>query len=325
MKAVVCTQYGGPEKLEVKDIESPAAQKGMVKIDVKAAGVNYPDALIIQGKYQFRPDPPFTPGGEVAGVISEVGEGVTNVKVGDRVLSLLMAHGGFAEQAITPAPMAVPIPDAMPFDEAAGFLMTYGTTYHALKQRGQLATGETLAVLGAAGGTGITAVELGKHMGAKVIACASSDEKLELTKDYGADLTINYASADLKTALKEATGGKGVDVIYDPVGGDFCEPAFRAIGWKGRYLVIGFVAGIPKLPTNLALLKGADVVGVFWGGFTQREPDLNVQNTVELLELYAQGKIKPHISEHFPLDEAPDAIAHLAARKAKGKVVVMMD
>ncbi|MEO0410765.1 MAG: NADPH:quinone oxidoreductase family protein [Pseudomonadota bacterium] len=324
MKAVVCTQYGGPEMLEVKDIDSPPVGKGMVKIDVKAAGVNYPDALIIQGKYQFRPDPPFTPGGEVAGVISEVGEGVTNVKVGDRVLSLLMAHGGFAEQAVTPAAMAVPIPDTMPFDEAAGFLMTYGTTYHALKQRGKLQPGETLGVLGAAGGTGITAVELGKLMGAKVIACASSDEKLALTKDYGADLVINYAKEDLKTALKEATGGKGVDVIYDPVGGDYCEPAFRAMAWKGRFLVIGFVAGIPKLPTNLALLKGADLVGVFWGGFTQKEPELNVQNTVELLELYDQGKIKPHISEHFPLDKAPEAIAHLAARKAKGKVVVTM-
>lgn len=325
MKAVVCTQYGGPEALEVKEIDSPAVGKGMVKIDVKAAGVNYPDALIIQGKYQFRPDPPFTPGGEVSGVVSEVGEGVTNVKVGDRVLSLLMAHGGFAEQVVTPAMMAVPIPDAMPYDHAAGFLMTYGTTYHALKQRGKLVPGETLAVLGAAGGTGITAVELGKVMGATVIACASSDEKLALTKEYGADTLINYSDGSLKDMLKQATGGKGVDVIYDPVGGDYCEQAFRAIAWKGRFLVIGFVAGIPKLPTNLALLKGADVVGVFWGGFTQKEPEVNIQNTLELLELYADGKIKPHISEHFALDDAPKAIAHLAARKAKGKVVVMME
>lgn len=325
MKAVVCTQYGGPELLEVKDIASPPVGPGQVKIDVKAAGVNYPDALIIQGKYQFRPEPPFTPGGEISGVVSQVGEGVTNVKVGDRVLSLLMAHGGYAEQVVTDAMMAVPIPDAMPFDEAAGFLMTYGTTYHALKQRGRLVPGETLAVLGAAGGTGLTAVELGKVMGAKVIACASSDEKLALTKKYGADQLINYDAVDLKEALKKATGGKGVDVIYDPVGGDYCEPAFRAIAWKGRFLVIGFVAGIAKLPTNLALLKGAELVGVFWGGFTQKEPEENLRNTMELLELYTKGKIHPHISEHFPLDKGPEAIAHLAARKAKGKVVVMMD
>ena len=325
MKAVICTRYAGPEALEIQDVAPLTPGPGEVVIDVKAAGVNYPDALIIQGKYQFRPDPPFTPGGEVAGVISAVGEGVTNVKPGDRVLSLLMAHGGFAEQALAPAAMAVPIPDSMPFDEAAGFLMTYGTTYHALKQRGRLQPGETLAVLGAAGGTGLTAVELGKVMGATVIACASSDEKLALPKDYGADLTLNYESEDLKDGLKKLTGGKGVDVIYDPVGGDYCEPAFRAIGWKGRFLVIGFVAGIPKLPTNLALLKGAEVVGVFWGGFTQREPEENVRNTMELLQLYAEGKIKPHISEHFPLEKAPEAIAHLAARKAKGKVVVTMD
>ncbi|MEM6681528.1 MAG: NADPH:quinone oxidoreductase family protein [Pseudomonadota bacterium] len=323
MKAVVCTQYAGPEKLEIKDIASPSVGPGEVKIDVKAAGVNYPDALIIQGKYQFKPDPPFTPGGEVSGIISEVGDGVEHLKVGDRVLSLLLAHGGFAEQVVTPAITAVPIPDTMPFDEAAGFLMTYGTTYHALKQRGSLQAGETLAVLGAAGGTGLTAVELGAVMGAKVIACASSEDKLALTKDYGAETLINYSDGNLKDQLKAATGGKGVDVIYDPVGGDYCEPAFRAIAWKGRFLVIGFVAGIPKLPTNLALLKGAQVVGVFWGGFTMKEPEENLKNTQELLKLYADGKLRPHISEHFALDQAPQAIAHLAARKAKGKVVVM--
>jgi len=322
MKAVVCTEYGGPEKLVVQDFDSPTVGPGQVKIDVKAAGVNYPDTLVIQGKYQFRPEPPFVPGGEVSGVISDVGEGVDHLKVGDRVLSLLLQHGGYAEQVVTDAIAAVPIPETMPFDEAAGFLMTYGTTYHALRQRGKLMPGETLAVLGAAGGTGLTAVELGKVMGAKVIACASSDDKLALAKDYGADLLINYSDGSLKDMLKEATNGKGVDVIYDPVGGDYCEPAFRAIAWKGRFLVIGFVAGIPKLPTNLALLKGADVVGVFWGGFTMREPEANLRNTKELLQLYADGKIKPHISEHFTLDQGPEAIAHLAARKAKGKVVI---
>lgn len=321
MKAVICEVLGPPEKLVVKDVDSPKCPKGHIRISVHACGVNYPDALIIEGKYQFKPAPPFSPGGEVSGTVAEVGEGVSGFKVGERVLALC-GHGGFAEEVVVPAMAAVQIPDDMPYEEAAGFIMTYGTSHHALKQRAQLKPGESLVVLGAAGGVGLTAVEIGKLMGARVIAAASSDEKLALAKTYGAGTLINYSNTDIKTAIKEATGGQGADVIYDPVGGDMCEAAFRAIGWNGRYLVIGFVAGIPKLPTNLALLKGASLVGVFWGAFTMRETKVHQDNVRELLGWYEQGKIKPHISEIFPLEDTPKAIRVLADRKAKGKVVV---
>ncbi|MFZ5608312.1 MAG: NADPH:quinone oxidoreductase family protein [Pseudomonadota bacterium] len=323
MKAVVCKELGPPEKLAVMEVPTPQPAKGQVRIKVAACGVNYPDALIIEGKYQFRPDPPFTPGGEVAGTIDALGEGVGDWRIGQRVLALC-GHGGFAEAVCVPAAQVAAIPKAMPFDEAAGFIMTYGTSHHALKQRAALQPGETLVVLGAAGGVGLTAVEIGRLMGARVIAAASSEDKLALAKAYGAEAGINYTSASLKQAIRQATGGRGADVIYDPVGGDLCEDAFRAIAWKGRYLVIGFTAGIPQLPTNLALLKGASLIGVFWGAFALREPDVHRANVAELLRWYEEGKLKPHISQAFPLDETGRAIRLLADRKAKGKVIVTL-
>lgn len=322
MKAIICEAFGPPESLVLKDVATPEVTKGMVRINTHAAGVNFPDTLIIQGKYQFKPAFPFTPGGEVSGIIDAVGEGVTHVKPGDRVIGMTLT-GGFAEQTVVPASNCFPIPDSMPFDVAAGFTMTYGTSHHALKQRAQLQPGETVLVLGAAGGVGLAAVELAKVMGAKVIAAASTDEKLELTRQYGADFTINYTSVDLRETLKAITNGRGVDVVYDPVGGDFAEPAFRSIAWKGRYLVVGFASGpIPSLPLNLALLKGAAIVGVFWGQFTMVEPDAHRANMQELLAWYEQGKLKPHVSQQFPLEKAGDAIRWLSGRQAQGKVVV---
>lgn len=322
MKAVVCVEHGMPEKLVVKEIDTPEPGRGQVRIRVEAAGVNFPDTLIIQNLYQFKPALPFVPGGEAAGVIEAVGEGVSDLKPGDRVVAMT-GNGCFAEAVIANRAQVVPVPDGMPADVAAGFTMTYGTSHHALKQRAQLQPGETMLVLGAAGGVGLTAVELGKLMGAKVIAAASSDEKLALTRDYGADETINYASEDLKARVKELTGGRGVDVVYDPVGDRFAEPAFRGIAWNGRYLVVGFAGGaIPSLPLNLPLIKGASIVGVFWGAFTQAEPDVHRANMAELLDWYKAGRLKPHVSRHFSLDEGPAAIRWMMDRKATGKVVL---
>lgn len=322
MKAVLCVEHGPPEKLVVADIPTPEPGRGQVRVRVRAAGVNFPDTLIIQNLYQFKPALPFSPGGEAAGDIDAVGEGITDLKVGDRVVAMT-GHGCYAEQVIANRAQIVPIPDGMPYDLASGFTMTYGTSHHALKQRARLQPGETLLVLGAAGGVGLTAVELGKVMGAKVIAAASSDEKLALCRDYGADETINYASEDLKERIKALTGGKGVDVVYDPVGDRYAEPAFRGIAWNGRYLVVGFAAGnIPSLPLNLPLIKGASIVGVFWGAFTQAEPALHRENMAELLAWYREGKLKPHVSRHFRLDEGPQAIRWMMDRKALGKVVL---
>lgn len=323
MKAVVCQELGPAEKLVIGDLPSPPCPKGHVRIQVAACGVNYPDALIIEGKYQFRPEPPFAPGGEVSGTIAEIGEGVSGFDKGDRVLALC-GHGGMAQEVVVPALAAAKIPDAMGFEEAAGFIMTYGTSHHALKQRAQIKPGETLVVLGAGGGVGVTAVELGKLMGARVIAAASSEDKLALAKSYGADELVNYSQTPLKQAIKELTGGQGADVIYDPVGGDLCEQAFRGIGWNGRYLVIGFVAGIPKFPTNLALLKGASLVGVFWGAFTMREAKVHLENISELLAWYNAGQLKPAISKVYPMADAANAISALSQRQAKGKLVVSM-
>ena len=324
MKAVVSDVAGLPESLVVRDMPMPEPGKGEVRVGIHAVGVNFPDVLIIQDKYQSRPPRPFSPGGEAAGVIDALGEGVTSVKVGDRVIAMT-GHGAMAEYVVAGENRVVPMSDAMPFDVGAGFTMTYGTSHHALKQRAQLQPGETVLVLGAAGGVGLTAVELAKAMGAKVIAAASTDEKLALCREYGADETINYATEDLKDAVKRLTGGKGVDVIYDPVGDKFAEPAFRSIGWNGRYLVIGFAAGeIPKLPLNLPLIKGASIVGVFWGAFTMMEPKVHQDNMRELLDWYASGKLKPHVSEHFTLDEGPKAIRWMMDRKAKGKVVLQV-
>ncbi|PZU48612.1 MAG: NADPH:quinone oxidoreductase [Sphingomonas sp.] len=322
MKALLCVEHGPPEKLVVQDVPEPEPGKGEVRIVMKAAGVNFPDVLIIQNLYQFKPPLPFSPGGEAAGIVDAVGEGVTRFKAGDKVIAMT-GNGAFREKFLAHERQVIPMAGDMPFDVAAGFTMTYGTSHHALKQRARLQPGETLLVLGAAGGVGLAAVELGKLMGAKVIAAASSDDKLALTREYGADETINYTTEDLKDRVKELTGGKGVDVIYDPVGDKFAEPAFRSIAWNGRYLVVGFAAGeIPKLPLNLPLIKGASIVGVFWGAFTQHEPKVHEANMAELLTWFAQGKLKPHVSAHLPLERGAEGIRLLMDRKAKGKVIL---
>lgn len=322
MKALLCVEHGPPEKLVVQDVPEPNPGKGEVRIVMKAAGVNFPDVLIIQNLYQFKPPLPFSPGGEAAGVVDAVGEGVTRFKVGDKVIAMT-GNGAFREKFLAHERQVIPMAGDMPFDVAAGFTMTYGTSHHALKQRARLQPGETLLVLGAAGGVGLAAVELGKLMGAKVIAAASSDDKLALTREYGADETINYTTEDLKDRVKELTGGKGVDVIYDPVGDKFAEPAFRSIAWNGRYLVVGFAAGeIPKLPLNLPLIKGASIVGVFWGAFTQHEPKVHEANMAELLQWFGEGKLKPHVSAHLPLERGAEGIRLLMDRKAKGKVIL---
>jgi len=329
MKAMLSKTVGGPDTLVIEERPDPVAERGKVVLSVKACGVNYPDFLMIQDMYQFKPERPFSPGGEVAGVVEAVGEGVTNVKVGDRVLASL-GWGGMAQKALVDAGRVVPIPDAMPFDEAAAFMMTYGTSYYALKDRGEIKPGETLLVLGAAGGVGLAAVELGKAMGARVIAAASSQEKVDLAIKHGAESGVVYPSGpfdkdgkkELAKLFKQACGDKGWDVAYDGVGGDYAEATIRASGWNGRFLVIGFPAGIPAVPLNLTLLKSCSIVGVFWGAAVARDPGGHAQNVEELMALYAQSKIRPHVSERFPLERAGDAIAHLASRKAMGKVVV---
>jgi len=324
LKALLCKQFGPPESLVLEDVASPKPGPGEVVVSVKAASVNFPDVLIIQNKYQFKPPLPFSPGSELAGVVKEVGEGVTNVKPGDRVIAFT-TYGAFAEETKTEATRLLPMPKGMDFPSAASFILTYGTTDHALRDRGRLKAGETLLVLGAAGGVGIAAIEVGKALGARVIACASSDEKLAVCREHGADDTINYAAGDLREGIKGLTGGKGVDVIYDAVGGPYTEPAFRSIAWRGRLLVIGFAAGdIPKLPLNLPLLKGADVVGVFWGDFTRREPKSFLESARQLMRWFEEGKLKPHVSATFPLEKAAEAMNLLASRKAKGKVVVQI-
>jgi NADPH2:quinone reductase len=313
-------------------LPSPTAGPGEVRIRVRACGVNYPDTLIIEDKYQFRPARPFAPGGEVSGEIDQLGEGVTGLKLGDHVIAML-GHGGMAEQVVTKAAKVFAAPTGMPFDEAATFILTYGTSYHALKQRGTLKAGETLLVLGAAGGVGLAAVELGKAMGARVIAAVSSEEKLALAKAHGADSGVVYPTGPfdkdgtkaLAALFKEACGANGADVVYDAVGGDYAEAALRSTAWEGRFLVVGFPAGIPRIPLNLALLKNCAIVGIFWGAWTERDPLTSQQNNRELVEFYTQGKIKPHISGRYPLAAAGQAIADLAARKALGKLVVMID
>ncbi|WP_421682653.1 NADPH:quinone oxidoreductase family protein [Stutzerimonas urumqiensis] len=322
MKAVLCKAFGPPETLAFEEVANPTPKKNEVLLQVHAAGVNFPDTLIIEGKYQFKPPFPFSPGGEAAGVVLEVGEKVTHLKPGDRVMGLT-GWGGFAEQVAMPAHGVLPIPADMGFEAAAAFSMTYGTSMHALKQRANLQAGETLLVLGASGGVGLAAVEIGKAMGARVIAAASTQEKLDVARAAGADDLINYTEGSLKEQLKTLTNGQGVDVIYDPVGGPFFEEAFRSIAWNGRMLVVGFAAGeIPSLPANLPLLKGASLVGVFWGSFAQRQPQDNLANFQQLFSWYGEGKLKPLVSQTFPLERAAEAIAHLGQRKAVGKVVV---
>lgn len=324
MKAIVCKAYGPPSSLVLEELPDLVPGPKEVVVQVKAASVNFPDTLIIQGLYQFKPDMPFTPGSDIAGIVKAVGEKISHVKPGDQVLGMV-PHGGFAEQALVPAKMCFPQPPGMPAKVAASFMMAYGTSHHALKDRAKLKEGETLMVLGASGGVGLAAVELGKLMGARVIAAASTDEKLALCKEYGADETINYTTEDLKKRAKELTGGNGVDVIYDPVGGAYTESALRAIGWKGRYLVVGFAAGdIPKIPLNLALLKGCQIVGVFWGSFAMRDPNANMANTIELIQWYAAGKLKPHIHATYPLAETSKALEAMMNREVRGKVVIEM-
>lgn len=325
MKAVLCKEYGLPEDLVIEEVESPRADRGQVVIKVKACGVSFPDTLIIQGKYQFKPPMPFSPGGELAGIVQEVGPGVEQIKAGDHVIAFT-GWGGYAQEVVTEANRIIPMPDNMDFATAAIFIMTYGTSHYALKDRAHLKAGETLLVLGAAGGVGLAAVELGKVMGARVIAAASSDEKLSVCKRYGADEAINYTTEDLKDRIKELTGGNGVDVIYDPVGGKYAEPALRGMAWEGRYLVVGFADGeIPRIPLNLALLKGCSIVGVFWGSFTARDPERNQQHLQELLSWYSQGKIKPFISATYTLEQAPQALRAMIERKVKGKVALLIE
>jgi len=322
MKAVLCKQFGPPESLVVEELPSPRAGPGEAVIAMKAASVNFPDVLIIQDKYQFKAPLPFSPGSELAGVVKEVGPGVANVRPGDKVIAFT-TYGAFAEEVKTDAARLLPLPEGMDFATGASFLLTYGTSDHALRDRGALRAGETLLVLGAAGGVGLAAIEIGKALGARVVACASSADKLAVCREHGADEGIDYAKEDLRERIKAITGGRGVDVVYDPVGGAYTEPAFRSLAWRGRLLVVGFAAGeIPKLPLNLPLLKGAAAVGVFWGDFARREPQAFAQSVRRLGEWFRQGKLRPHVSRSFPLEQAADALKLMASRQVKGKVVL---
>lgn len=322
MKAILCKSWGLPDTLVVEELPDVKPGPGQVAIDIQAAGVNFPDVLIIQNKYQFTPQLPFTPGSELAGIVRAVGEGVAHFKAGNKVIAFV-SQGAFAQQIAVPEQMVMPMPPGLDFDTAAAVTLTYGTSHHAVVDRAQLKAGETMLVLGAAGGVGLAAIEIGKALGARVIAAASSDEKLAICKEHGADATINYSTQDLREAIKAATDGKGPDVIYDPVGGIYAEPAFRSIAWRGRYLVIGFANGeIPKLPLNLPLLKGASLVGVFWGEFAKREPKANQAAMRQLMGWMAEGKIRPHISGRYALADTPRALNDMAARKVTGKVVI---
>ena len=322
MRAVLCKELGMPESLVLEEVPGLIPGPGQVLISVQACGVNFPDTLIIQGKYQFKPDLPFSPGGEISGVVKQVGSDVDSLKIGDRVIAF-STWGGFAEELVVDQTRTVIISDKMDYERASAFVLTYGTSYHALKDRAHLREGETLLVLGASGGVGLAAIQLGKAMGATVIAAASNPEKLSACQENGADYVINYAQDDLRQSVKEITKGRGVDVIYDPVGGSFSEKALRDMSWGGRFLVVGFAAGeIPKVPLNIPLLKGCSVVGVFWGEFTKREPDLNKQNNQELMDLFDQGKISPHIHRVHPLEKAGEALSELLQKRVIGKVVL---
>lgn len=322
MRAVQCIAYGSHESLVVRDVDTPEPGPGEVLVEIHAASLNFPDLLVIRGLYQFKPEPPFVPGAEAAGVVAALGPDVEGVSVGQRVTTVGVA-GGFAEYRVVKANSIIPLPDDADFQIAAATTVTYGTSYHALVQRAHLAEGETLLVLGAAGGVGSAAVEIGKSIGATVIAAASSDKKLSFCRNLGADHLVNYESEDLKSRVKELTNGNGVDVIYDPVGGDLSESAFRAIAWKGRHLVVGFSQGdIPGLPFNLPLLKGASIVGIFWGAFTTREPSVAAENLKIIGEMIVEGSLRPRISSVLPLDDVVDAYDLLVSRAVMGKVVL---
>lgn len=322
MKAIVCKEFGPPEKLVLEELPEPVAGEGQLVIESRASTVTFPDALMIEDKYQFKAELPFVPGGEAAGVVAEVGAGVDGFEVGDRVIGSSGLVGGFQEKVLVQARATRKLSKNVGFAEATGLLYAYGTGYYGLKYRGGLEAGETLLVLGAAGNVGLAAVELGKLMGARVIAAASSREKLSVCVDRGADETIDYSKEDLKTRAKELTEGKGVDVVYDCIGGDYAEAALRAIGWEGRFLVIGFTAGIPQLPLNLTLLKGCQVIGVFYGAMIARQPELLAEITRDLDALMDEGKLNPYVSARYPLAEAPQALRDLLDRRVTGKVVV---
>ena len=325
MKALLCKEFGPAEKLVVEEVAPIEAGEGQVVIETKACSVNFPDTLIIEGKYQFKPDHPFTPGADVSGIIKKVGKGVTHTSVGDRVLAIIV-WGGFAEEVAVDEKQLIPLPQNVDFIPAAASALTYATSYYALKDRASLQAGETLLVLGAAGGVGLAAVELGKMMGAKVIAAASNDEKLAVCRQYGADEVVNYSTENMKDRVRALTQGQGVDVVYDPIGGPYSELALRNMAWKGRFLVVGFSNGeIPRIPLNLALLKGCSIIGVFFGDFVRRDPQSSTQNFQQLLTWISEGKLKPFVSATYPLAEAASAIKHVADRKVKGKVVVVMD
>ncbi len=329
MKALLSATPGGPETLQLTEIADPVPGPGQLLVRVKACAINYPDVLIIEDKYQFKPPRPFAPGGEIAGIVEAVGEGVEGWREGDRLISML-GHGGLSEKVLVDARMALPLPPERSFEEGAALILTYATSIHALLDRGRLKEGQTLLVLGAAGGVGIAAVELGKAYGARVVAAVSSDEKAAAAREAGADDVLIYArgpfdkdqSKALAQQFKDAVGPNGADVVYDPVGGDYAEPALRSIAWEGRYLVVGFPAGIPRLPLNLTLLKSCDVCGVFWGAFAARDPRANAAHIQTLFRLWSEGKIAPKVSRTWPLEQGGEAIAHMAARKAVGKLVV---
>ena len=321
---MLCTAYGPPESLAIADVPPPVAGPGEIVLSTRAASLNFPDLLIIQNRYQIKPPLPFSPGSEAAGVVSAIGEGVDTVEPGDRVMAFT-TYGAFAEQVKTEARRVFPIPPGMDDAVASAFLLTYGTSDHALRDRGALKRGETLLVLGAAGGVGIAAIEIGKAMGARVIACAPSPEKLAVCRAHGADEIIDYAREDLRARIRDLTSGEGVDVVYDPVGGKYTEPALRSLAWRGRLLVVGFAAGeIPRIPLNLALLKGCAIVGVFWGDFARREPERLAESVGRLTRWFGEGRIRPHISATFPLERAAEALALLAARRVSGKIVLTL-
>ncbi|WKB53769.1 NADPH:quinone oxidoreductase family protein [Eleftheria terrae] len=325
MHAWICDNPVGPEALSWRELPTPSPQAGEVLVAIKAAGLNFPDLLIVQGKYQMKPTPPFVPGAEFSGVVEAVGEGVKHLKPGDAVAAFA-GLGGFGTHAVVPAALLMPLPAGFAFPDAAAFLCTYGTTHHALVDRAALQPGETVLVLGAAGGVGTAAIQIAKAVGARVIAAASTDEKCALCRELGADATLNYSGGQLREEIKALTGGKGPDVVYDPVGGDLAEPVFRSIAWRGRYLVIGFAQGsIPALPLNLALLKGASIVGVFWGEFAKREPQRNAAALGQLAGWYAAGKIKPVIEHQLSMSQLPQAFALMAARQVRGKLVLTVD
>ncbi len=323
MKAVLCRTHGLPDTLELAELPTPQPGPGQVLIAVKAAGVNFPDTLIIQNKYQFKPALPFSPGGELAGTITAIGPDVKGWTVGQNVIAFT-GWGAFAEEVVADAIKLIPIPPGVPFDIAASFVMTYGTSYHAVKDRAAIQPGETMLVLGAAGGVGLAAVEIGKALGARVIAAASTDEKLAVCREHGADETINYSTEDLRERIKALTDGKGVDVVYDPVGGIYSEPALRSMAWRGRFLVVGFANGeIPKIPLNLTLLKGSSIVGVFWGDYARREPKANAKDLMELVGMMQAGTIKPLISARYSFAQAAEALNAVMQRKVTGKIVLV--